>query len=211
MEWLYRDTPNIKLRFFDSYETANDFIKSNNPRPILKYGFDHIVDYEHLFVTGLHFDNMFYHLANVPFSLRWDNFFVQRDLDREKAFFNSFQIKEREYLFLHDTYSNGTAPIKEHLCAPNLPVIKPVEGLTDNIFDYMYLLENAKEIHCVDSAFKNLVDSMPTISCPRFFHKNRSYYHQMREYVSTTKLDWTHVEYFDVSPSPKEWFIHRDA
>ena len=196
MRWMYRDCSDVSLIFFETYEEANAYIQKNNPRPILKYGFEYISHYEHLKLSGLPFDAMYYQLANLPPSLRWDGFHVQRDMEREKAFFNTFGIKENEYIFVHDMYSTGPAFMKSDIFLPSYPIIKPIEGKTENIFDYLYLIENAKEIHCVCSAFKNLIDSMTTIKCPLFFHKNRGSFDKFKLWISSCGLDWKHVEYF---------------
>ena len=42
----------------------------------------------------------------------------------------------------------------------NLPIVEIKLGLTENIFDFVDLIKNAKEIHAVGSFFQCLVDSM---------------------------------------------------
>lgn len=192
MQWMYKDTKNIDILFFSTYKEANEFVICKNPKPILKYGFEYISQTEYLDVAGIQFDEMYYHLANIPFNKRWDDFYVQRNLDKEKSLFSKFDIKEKNYIFVHDSYSNETPSIK---LSTSDTIIKPINGLTTNIFDYMYLIENAKEIHCVCSAFKNLVDSMTTIKCPLYFHKNRSAFTESKRWISNCKLPWIHVNY----------------
>ena len=42
---------------------------------------------------------------------------------------------------------------------------------SETIFDYGLLIAKAKEVHCIDSSFKHLVDSIPTMG-KLFYHKN---------------------------------------
>jgi hypothetical protein len=47
--------------------------------------------------------------------------------------------------------------------------IKP--SYTNNIFDYLKLIELSDEIHCIDSSFIHLIDSVKT-NGKLFYHKN---------------------------------------
>ena len=195
MRFMYRDLPTLDFLFFDTYDAVAEFIKTNNPRPILKFGFEYISHHEHLASANIQFDQMYYHLANLPFSLRWDNFFVLRDHKREAELFEKFNIKEHDYIFVHDVYSTEIPFMKEGIFRKDLPIVKPIIGMTDTIFDYLYLIEHAAEVHCVCSSFKNLIDSLTTVHCPLFFHKNRGSFKDNKKWISSCRLDWIHIDY----------------
>lgn len=195
MRFMYRDVPNIDFLFFNTYDDSNLFIKDKDPRPLLKYGFEYISRHEHLEAASVQFDNMYYLQANIPFSCRWNEFYVQRDEQRELNLFKTYNVKENEYIFVHDVYSNESPPMKTEVITSGFPIVKPIIGLTNNIFDYLYLIENAKEIHCVCSSFKNLIDSFK-ITRPLFFHMNRGSFRNNKRWISTCRLTWTPIEYF---------------
>ena len=105
------------------------------------------------------YDELFYSQAGVPFEEKWHSFYLPRDHNREKKLFNMFDgIKEGEYVFLHDDPHRGRK-INRDLFKKNIPVISPSKKFWDaDIFDYGYLIENACEIHCVNSAFADFID-----------------------------------------------------
>jgi hypothetical protein len=55
---------------------------------------------------------------------------------------------------------------------PEIKIIDIVPEITNNMMQYVKLIQNAQEIHCVPSSFHCLVDSMPT-SAKLFFHDIR--------------------------------------
>ena len=58
---------------------------------------------------------------------------------------------------------------------------------SDTIFDYKKLIENATEIHCIDSSFKHLVESLNT-NATLFYHKNYNFRNTSSEPHKTRKL-----------------------
>ena len=105
-------------------------------------------------------------------------------------------MREGDYIFIHDAYSNENPSMNLDVISKGFPIVKPIVGLTNNIFDYIYLIKNAKEIHCVCSSFKNLIDSLSDITCPLFFHKNRGSFKDNKRWISSCHLEWNHIEYF---------------
>jgi hypothetical protein len=105
------------------------------------------------------FDRSFYEESGIEFEKRWSSWYIPRDLNREQQLFNHFGLKENEYIFVHD---DARFPIKNELLPNNLPIVKPILGVTPNIFDYLTILEKAKEIHCIASTFMFIIDSINT-------------------------------------------------
>ena len=111
------------------------------------------------------FDEEMYIKARVSFKYKWEKFDVQRYMTREKELYSKLGIEGNEdFIFVHD---KEDMPINVNT---SLKIIKPTE-LDYAITDYLYILENAKEIHCIDSAFLNLVDCYG-IDSDLYFHKN---------------------------------------
>jgi len=104
------------------------------------------------------FDRSFYEQMGIDFEKRWSSFFVPRNKERENALYSRL-VLDKDYLFIH------AAPELGH-GLKNIPTnyfkIIPHKNITDNIIDYCKIIENAKEIHCYQSSFSHLVDSIPT-------------------------------------------------
>jgi hypothetical protein len=109
----------------------------------------------------LNWDREMYRQADVHFSERWTYFKVPS--------MREFEPIKQPYCFLHDdtprlmTASQYSAP---EGCLTVLPT-----GFS-SIFDYIPYITEAKEVHCIDSAFLCLTDSLPNNNPQRLvFHK----------------------------------------
>lgn len=111
-------------------------------------------------------DKSFYNQFNVNFQIRWSEFKVYRDFCREQKLFDKYNI-DSDYIFIHDDKDRGMATKN---IRGNMRIVRAEPSLTDNIFDYLTLLERAKEIHCIESCFAHLVDS--------FNFDNKLYFHR---------------------------------
>jgi hypothetical protein len=81
--------------------------------------------------------------------------------------------------FSNDFPAGAPVNISAFRAAGNLPDYKIIEirdGITDNMMQYVKLIENAQEIHCIPSSFHCLVDSVPT--------RARLFFHDIREKTS---------------------------
>ncbi len=108
--------------------------------------------------TGIQFDEWFYKGYDIPFNYRWDKFKCPRFLDEEDALFNKYHPAEK-YIFVHDDPSRGLTIDRDKIKS-DLQIIKPDRSLTDNIFAYYKLIEQAQEVHCMNSCFALLTDSL---------------------------------------------------
>lgn len=112
------------------------------------------------------FDRSFYDQAGVPFPERWDSWFIERDKEREDALFNSLLI-DGDYIFVHDVSSKGVRNLK---IESNLRQIKPTKSPEESsIFDWLKVIENAKEIHVINSSFVHIINSLE-IECKLHYH-----------------------------------------
>ena len=105
-------------------------------------------------------DKSMFKQSGVDFNLRWDDASIPRDFSRE------FEQPDGPYGFMHDDFDRGFRIKKEllpkiRMLAPNHPRVTP------NIFDYCRLIENATEIHVIDSCFAILADSLTTLKAKR--------------------------------------------
>lgn len=70
-----------------------------------------------------------------------------------------------EYDFIHDDFDRGFKI--EYI--PNRTMIRPSK--TGSILQYCHMIEHATEIHCIDSSFFHLVESLKPMG-NLFYHKN---------------------------------------
>lgn len=141
------------------------------------------------------FDEVFYDQASIPFIKSWTDFVVPRNLNTEKEVFNLLcgTGMEGKYIFLHEDPSRKDV-IRRSLINSDLPIITPglhrQHALGDtneiNFFDYRYILENAKEIHCIESSFSIFADRIPLRS-----QKHLHRYTRYDQAPPTLKNNWT--------------------
>lgn len=123
-------------------------------------------------------DLNFYKQAGVAFSERWDRFEVQRAREREVMLWQPF-------IFLHHDSERGFAIPKERW--PNVKDVRVIQPWrTTTLFDWMRVLEEAEEIHCIDSSFAILADSIPTTAKRLVLHL----YSRPGAKPPTYKKDW---------------------
>lgn len=101
-----------------------------------------------------------YQLLGVPIS-EVSNLVYNRNFEKERLLFERICPND-SYVLIHSASDYGT-PITEidYPDYANQVFFKPVEGYT--IFDWRLIIENASEIHCIDSSLVNFVDCLPNI------------------------------------------------
>jgi hypothetical protein len=181
VQWMYRDIYNISFESieFTPMTTMHPNILSN-----IKIGYAYL---EKFYNTTSHFDQIFYEQFQYDFSNRWNKFTIPRDINAENELYDLFKLQNKKYIFLHETEKYKID--RKHITP--MDIISPIPGLTNNIFDYCKIIENANEIHCIDSSFKNLADSLTPTTHNLFYYKNR---HINNFYYSSCKLNWNIIE-----------------
>lgn len=113
-------------------------------------------------------DVSFYDSVEIPFQKRWDSFKANRNQDRETALLQLLDINEGDdFILTHESGSSGTFPIS--ILDSSTKIIK-VEPITDCLIDWYGVIEQAKEVHCIDSSFIHFAQS---IRSDGFFHEIR--------------------------------------
>jgi hypothetical protein len=188
VSFMYRDLHNLSFLTSDDNDmdsTVNFYIKEQEIKncDVIKAGF-----YKH--PESKEFDDSFYLQNDLPFEYRWSKFFFERDIESEKNIFNNFGVTEGNYIFIHDDSDRGININESFILNKSLKVVRPIKGLTDNIFDYCYLMENSKEAHFIDSSFRLLFDSLQINNDDIFYHL--SYQSVIRDYTtkSQSKLNF---------------------
>jgi hypothetical protein len=181
VKYMLRDLQNLSILIKDDYDIQ--LFLSNVPSQ-QKYwvGFNNLDKYSNKFT----FDEKFYKQIGLNFQKRWSSFYVDRDLTLENFYYKKLAPKQ-PYAFVHDDSSRGHN-IDNNLISKELLIFRP--PVIPNIFGYCKIIEQSSEIHCMDSCFKVMIDSI-------FPNKNGLYHHinmlqgtTKTQQPSKSKLDW---------------------
>jgi hypothetical protein len=163
VSFMYRDLQHLKIIQMDDIDVKN-FMSFNHNNNYVIAGHDKF--WKILYTPGntLKIDEIIYQLADVPLENKWTEFFVLRDIEKEKMVFKQLEVNEgEEYAFVHD---DDIRQITKEL--PKIKIIRPLKHFS--LFDFIYTIEKAKEIHCINSSFFCLIDCMNIQNNNMFFH-----------------------------------------
>lgn len=164
-KFMYKDLKNILFYIVDDKNGIDQFINQNNDK---KYTYNFSGLYGNDWPgKEYHFDETFYRQVNINYEKRWTSFKLNRDENIEMNYFNKFNIKENSYNFYHEDIDRNYK-IKDDYKTNIIITTNMIK--TNNIFDYCYLIENATEVHCIDSCFRCLVEHL-NIKGKLFFHQ----------------------------------------
>lgn len=152
--FMYRDLPNLEVINLRDDQEVEEYIISNDVKKnVIKVGFDKL----RLALKDVEtFDQGFYYQENIPFDFRFSKFYIERDSDREDYLFKKLTKNLNDYAFVHDDPDRGMH-IDLSKLNTGMPIIKNDKNYL--ITDYLKILENAKEIHLMQSCFKDMINS----------------------------------------------------
>ena len=82
---MFRDLKNLFIIEIPGRYNDNYIFKNYNDVPLLRIGFNNVPPISEKYNCG--WDEAFYRQLGIPFNLRWDDFYFERDLDSEIEFF----------------------------------------------------------------------------------------------------------------------------
>lgn len=181
---MYEDSPQIKILEIPDHCNPTHYVNiyaKQNFANLLQCGFDQLYQ-----MQNLNFDEVFYACARVPFNQRWDKFKIIRNYEKEQKVIKDLNPEEEPYIFVHDDSERGF--ILDVANPNNYKIIK--NNINVCPFDMIGLLEKAQEIHCMESSFKCLVDSITSINCPLYFYKKIRENPHGITHISKTRKNW---------------------
>jgi len=124
------------------------------------------------------FDRQWYFNACLPFNFKWDNFYFERNLIKEKeVFYDVLGLKDNEeFIFLHEDPARKYY-IKREYINPNIKLIEFDKLLDINILDILYTVEKAKEVHTYNTSTLTFIDLM------NINHNNINYHKYVRPWI----------------------------
>ena len=116
-------------------------------------------------------DANYYQQAGLALSKRWESFRVPRNRDLEDKLFRKLVGETKEYVFLHYDQKRNFL-LDSELIPKHLLRVVPNERLNKkfSFFDYLKIIENAREIHCIESSFAALIESLE-YPIPKYAHR----------------------------------------
>jgi hypothetical protein len=106
------------------------------------------------------FDQHKYITAQVPFLEKWNlTPCITRDLEKEQLLYSKL-VTNPNYCIIHLEGSDSQADFDKSIIPTDWQLIYITKSYTDNIFDWLTLLEKAQALILVDSAFANLADQL---------------------------------------------------
>jgi hypothetical protein len=162
----YRDV-NQKCKFID-YSPYSDCIN-------IKIGsFKNYSSWEEYVRNSFSFSHAFYGYNGLSDDIRIDKFKINRDYDLENESYNESGLIGKDYIVIHEDVSRGITIDHTKI---NHGLMYDLNDKSDIMIDQIKILENAKEIHLIDSSYSVMIyflsfhnDKIKNI--PKFLHKH---------------------------------------
>ena len=98
------------------------------------------------------FVKLFYTSYEIPYETRFNHFHFKRNLELENNFYKQYNQDSEEYILVHEDIERNI------LCDyPKDKKIIQLDKISNLFFDTIKLIENAKEIYCIDSVWSNFI------------------------------------------------------
>lgn len=189
LSFMYRDIKNLKFMSVQNDHEAHVILDPLPEKNKIYIGHHYL---QNLMNRGLGFDQAFYEQVGLNFQKRWTDFKIERDFNQEIEFFKKVNPPSK-YIFLHDGEERGLYIDRQKIKNQQLEVITPQTTIfTDNIFNYLTLIERAEEIHCFDSSFKLMIDSV-LLDRPNLYYHVNLLNCARRPHITFSKLNWNLV------------------
>lgn len=113
-------------------------------------------------------EQSFYDQVGLPYEKRFSDFFISRNFEKENNLKDTVAPKE-DYCFCNISASTGKYDIPINTKLQKV-YLSPV---TDSIFDWLSVIESAKEIHTIDSSVFQLIKQLK-LNCRKVFYDIRA-------------------------------------
>jgi hypothetical protein len=165
INFMYRDLPNLQTIGLGSDNEVEEYITKNVLHDkLIKIGFDKLRSLQNQVET---FDLGFYVAENLPFSIRFDEYFVERNMDKEIELYKTLNPTDKDFIFVHEDPERGMFLDKNRI-RQDLKIIGNDKRFL--IFDYIYLISKAKEVHVMQSSIKDMINSYYFPNTKFFLH-----------------------------------------
>ena len=206
---LYQDYNNIIVVAFDFPAQEDEFIKNNN---LVRLKIDALTRTP-IFIPNLNgyvtatvnWDRQIYEFFDIPYSARYREFKFPKHVEGADELYDRLTEGEENYCLFNQ--QTGAHPAGVHIglndfrVGNNFPPMKIIEinsNITSNMLQYVKLIENAKEIHTVNTSFYWLVDSLiDRTDASLYYHDRRA------DSIQQINSRWNNYRWIPVTYSEK--------
>jgi hypothetical protein len=196
---LYKDHPNIKVIALEPDENQIiQYAQANGLSRILPIPLSQ-TSIKNFQIIPM-WDIQTYANFELSFGLRYSNFRLPNYIEGSDKLYDILS-NNQPYILIHRYTGDNPDGIPINIQAfrqnaglkEDVRIIEIKEGITDDMMQYVKLIQEAEEIHCVPSSFHCLVDSIQTNA--------KLYFHDIREKTSMAvntpwnNFKWTEVHY----------------
>lgn len=196
---LYSENKKVHLLKIlnDEHREVYDYSKQLD-LSVLKVGFNH----PQFPMNPTDWYTAFYKQLSIDFTHRYSSFNLPKNIKNLEKVYQNVVGDIKEYILVHDS-SSETDQYDIDLFDwrdgdnSHLPVIKISDKVTDNLLEWMKVIENATEIHTVPSSVFFLIDSVfSNLKANLFYHRIRpGYGNTMIVNSDLNNYKWNIVEY----------------
>ena len=172
-------------------DDVNSHLKKNDI--FEKIGFEYFVKNKDKNKT---IDMLFYEQHKIDYSKRFELTYWKRDYESEDKLYNLL-VKKKDYVFIHDDPGRGFI-IKNDTINEKFQIIR--NSYDYNIFDYAKILENAKEIHVMESSIRCMIEFLNTENSLHYLYnfvggpwKSMPFYNSQNRMIGSIK-NWKIVK-----------------
>ncbi len=214
VKFMYRDHKKIKIipitnNSENEKKEVNEYLnKIKKDYEIIKIG------HEFYHMTGKlnpnskenpwHCTVNFYKQFGLPFDYRFKKTFWKRNYTNEKKLFKKLVGKNKNYIFIHDDPKRNLK-IDTSKLENKFHIIKNDEK--NFIFDYGLIIEQAKEIHLIESSLRQLSETLKIKSKKLFLYKDSrddysmSLYNKNSKGWNSTSKKWKEIKISNIKKS----------
>ena len=208
VEFMYRDLEKLKIISISDddkkeFDEVNSYLKKDDI--LERIGFDYFLENKD---KGKTIDMLFYEQLKINYSDRFKLTYWKRDNTKEENLYNQL-VKKKDFVFIHDDPGRNFI-ISEKNISKEFQIIK--NSYQYSIFDYCKIIENAKEIHVMESSVRCMLEFLNTKNSKHFLYnfvngpwKSIPYYNKNNEIVGSSKK-WKII---DINFDPKKSFLKK--
>ena len=202
ISFMYRDEPRIKIVTIKKNANEKQEVKriikslSGKDHEFIKIGHEFYWSTSNLNLdkdTPWTADMIFYKQMNIPYELRYKKCYWLRDKEAEEKIYNELVLdKSKPYAFIHDEPERGFI-IDDRNVSSGLSIVR--NNPKENIFNFGLILEQASELHLMESAIRCMLETLDTSKSKHYLYrftngpwKSIPYYSKEKNiYVGTSK------------------------
>ena len=161
VKYMYRDNEKIIVLPIGEDSDILNYINQNNINSdLIVVGFN-----KPGFNTTKKFDEWFYNTVNLPFEYRFSKFKFERNNKKENEVYNELNPNNEPYIYVHDDKERGFEINRDKLKSDLKIIVNDKRFL---MFDMLKIIENATEVHSMQTGMKDLINSF-NFKKPNFY------------------------------------------